>query len=65
VGLAEIFFFGIMSIFASGAIVAPAAPEKIPTAACENDFLRRCFGPLVKIGDFYRRLDAGGRFVCL
>jgi hypothetical protein len=32
------------------------ASGKIGNSACENDFLRRCFGPSVKIKDFYRRL---------
>jgi hypothetical protein len=41
-GLAGKFFFGTMNIFVGGATVAPG---KISTAACKNDFRRRCFGP--------------------
>jgi hypothetical protein len=54
VGLAGNFLFGVVNIFAGGAIVAPV---KISTAGCKNDFHRRCCGPPV---DFYSRLGTGG-----
>jgi hypothetical protein len=57
VGLAGKKIFGTVNIFVGGATVAPG---KISTAACKNDFRRRCFGPPIKIVDFYSRLGTCG-----
>jgi hypothetical protein len=53
-------FFGAEGIFAGGATVAPHA--KIAPAALGKIRTTACFGPPVKIRDFYSRLDTGGRF---